>query len=72
MNNYKIEKSSTRYIHNKPVLEIGGIIPVINEQSVFIDGKRYKVAMITDLMITNEDNTVEFVREVILVEKKYF
>ena len=72
MNNYKIEKSSTRYIHNKPILEVGGIIPVINVQSVFIDGKRYKVAMITDLMITNEDNTVEFVREVILVEKKYF
>ena len=69
---YNIKNNSTRYIHNKPILEVEGIIPIVNEQSVFINGKRYKVAMITDLMITNEDNTVEFVREVILVEKKYF
>lgn len=69
---YEVGKKSTKYTMDRVLMEIlGELIPVIVDGTVKIEGKFYKVAMVTDV-IEIKGNVVEIVREARVVEKKYF
>lgn len=69
---YEVGKKSTKYTMDRVLMEVlGELIPVIVDGTVKIEGKFYKVAMVTDV-IEIKGNVVEFVREARVVEKKYF
>ena len=69
---YEVGKKSTKYTMDRVLMEVlGELIPVIVDGTVKIEGKFYKVAMVTDI-IEIKGNVVEIVREARVVEKKYF
>lgn len=69
---YEVGKKSTKYTMDRVLMEVlGELIPVIVDGTVKIEGKFYKVAMVTDV-IEIKGNVVEIVREARVVEKKYF
>lgn len=69
---YEVGKKSTKYTMDRVLMEVlGELIPVIVDGTVKIEGKFYKVAMVTD-MIEIKGNVVEIVREARVAEKKYF
>ena len=69
---YEVGKKSTKYTMDRVLMEVlGELIPVIVDGTVKIEGKFYKVAMVTDV-IEIKGNVIEIVREARVVEKKYF
>ena len=69
---YEVGKKSTKYTMDRVLMEVlGELIPVIVDDTVKIEGKFYKVAMVTDV-IEIKGNVIEIVREARVVEKKYF
>lgn len=72
MNSVPVTYKETKYIAKQPLLVIRDEIVVENiDDTVAINGELYRVVMITD-NFTNTKYGTEWLREVKLVEKKYY